>query len=56
MKSKKSTESFSIDDIHNIRVAHYEKTKNLTKEERINWYNKRGDEIFRNLQKLPKKN
>ena len=33
---------FTIDDIHKIREYHYELTKNMTIQERINFYNEGG--------------
>jgi hypothetical protein len=34
--------NFTIEDIHKIREYHYELTKNMTTQERINFYNEGG--------------
>lgn len=33
---------FTIDDIHKIREYHYELTKDMTMQEKINFYNEGG--------------
>lgn len=37
---------FTIEDIHKIREYHYELTKDMTKQERINFYNEGGESLF----------
>ena len=37
---------FTIDDIHKIREYHYELTKDMTTQERINFYNEGGRAFF----------
>jgi hypothetical protein len=41
---------FTIDDIHKIREYNYEVTKNMTPQERRDYYNKRGMEVHRQIQ------
>ncbi len=36
--------NFTIEDIHMLRQYHYEMTKHMTDEERMDYYNKRGRE------------
>lgn len=38
-------DSFSVEDIHKLREYHYEKTKDLTKEELINEINEKADNV-----------
>lgn len=42
-------DSFSVDDIHKIREYHYEKTKNLSTEERIKEIRERADKVRKEL-------
>lgn len=42
MKEVSVSPNFTIEDIHNIREYNYEKTKNMTVNERINYYNNLG--------------
>lgn len=41
---------FTIEDIHRIREYHYELTKDMTPQEKMDYYNKRGMEIHRQIQ------
>lgn len=43
--------NFTIEDIHKLREYHYERTKNMTDEERMDYYNNRGREVQRKLEK-----
>ena len=44
-------DSFSVDDIHKLREQHYEKTKNMTKEERLKEISEGAEEFKRELRK-----
>jgi len=48
---------FTIDDIHKLREYNYYQTKDITPQERIDYYNSRGLEVHRKIQehKLQKK-
>lgn len=43
---------FTIEDIHRLREHNYEMTKYMTDEERMDYYNKRGREVQRKLEKM----
>ena len=45
MKEIYVSPDFTIEDIHNIREYNYEQTKNMTVNERINYYNNLGKEV-----------
>ena len=42
--------SFTIEDIHKVRENNYNITKNMTPQERRDYYNKRGMEVHRQIQ------
>lgn len=42
--------NFTIDDIHKLREYNYEMTKDMTDQERMDYYNKRGREAQRKIQ------
>ena len=42
--------NFTIDDIHKLREYNYYQTKDMTPQERIDYYNKRGLEVYKNIQ------
>lgn len=44
--------NFTIEDIHKLREYNYEITKNMTDQERMDYYNKRGREVQRKLEKM----
>ena len=44
--------NFTIEDIHKLREYNYEITKNMTDEKRMDYYNKRGREVQRKLEKM----
>lgn len=50
--------NFTIEDIHKVRENNYNITKNMTPQERRDYYNNRGMEIHRQIQerKLQKRN
>lgn len=45
---------FTIDDIHKIREYNYEMTKNMTNEDRRNYYKKGADEVQKQIDELRK--
>ena len=42
--------NFTIEDIHKVRENNYNITKNMTPQERRDYYNKRGMEVHRLIQ------
>lgn len=52
MKKPVLSPNFTIEDIHKLREYNYEITKNMTDEERMEYYNKRGREVQRKLEKM----
>ena len=42
--------NFTIEDIHKIREYHYELTKDMTSQERINFYNEGGRAFLKEIQ------
>ncbi|MCX4327362.1 MAG: hypothetical protein OSJ45_08720 [Lachnospiraceae bacterium] len=42
--------SFTVDDIHKLREYNYEMTKDMTDQEKMDYYNKRGREVQRKIQ------
>jgi len=55
-KKVKSWDSFDVDDIHRIREENYEKVKNMSSEERIKYYNDRGERARLRLEAMYEKN
>lgn len=45
MRHADGTYDLTIDDIHGIRERNYERTKNMTSSELIEYYNKKGREV-----------
>lgn len=43
--------NFTIEDIHKIREQNYERTKNMTMEEKIAYYNNSGKEAEREIER-----
>lgn len=43
---------FTIEDIHKLREYNYEMTKDMTDKERMDYYNKRGREVQRKLERM----
>ena len=41
---------FTIEDIHKIREYHYELTKDMTPQERMNFYNEGGKAFLREME------
>lgn len=44
--------NFTIEDIHKIREYNYNITKDMTPQEKRDYYNKRGMEVHRQIQGL----
>ena len=42
---------FTVDDIHKIREENYERTKNMTMEEKIEYYNTAGLEAEKEIER-----
>ena len=42
--------NFTIDDIHKLREYNYYQTKDMTSQERIDYYNSRGLEVHKKIQ------
>lgn len=43
---------FTIEDIHKLREYNYYQTKDMTLQERMDYYNNRGLEVHRKIQEL----
>ena len=41
---------FTIEDIHKLREYNYYQTKDMSKQERIDYYNNRGMEVHKEIQ------
>lgn len=44
--------NFTIEDIHKLREYNYEMTKDMTDKERMDYYNSRGWEVQRKLERM----
>ena len=44
--------NFTIEDIHKLREYNYEITKDMTDKERMDYYNKKGLEVQRKLERM----
>ena len=44
--------NFTIEDIHKIREYNYEMTKNMTRQEKMDYYNDRGRKVQRILEDM----
>jgi len=55
MKKPVIRDSFSVDDIHRVREYHYETTKNLSKEERLEEIRKKAENVKRKLREMRNK-
>ena len=42
--------AFTIEDIHKLREYNYYQTKDMSRQERIDYYNSRGMEVHREIQ------
>lgn len=54
MKSLEISPRFTVEDIHNVRENNYHITKNMTEQERRDYYNKRGMEVHHIIQQMKK--
>ena len=52
MKALDISPDFTVEDIHKIREYNYEMTKNMTRQEKMDYYNNRGMDVHRKIQKL----
>ena len=52
MKPLDVSPDFTIEDIHKIREYNYEMTKNMTRQEKMDYYNSRGMKVHREIQNL----
>ena len=50
MKPLDISPDFTIEDIHKIREYNYEMTKNMTMQEKMDYYNERGRKVQRILE------
>ena len=55
MKTLEISPNFTIEDIHKIREKNYEITKNMTRQEKMDYYNGRGRKVQRMLQEMKNK-
>ena len=54
MKALDVSPNFTVEDIHKIREKNYEITKNMTRQEKMDYYNNRGMDVHHKIQKLKK--
>ncbi|MBQ2923879.1 MAG: hypothetical protein IJE60_12460 [Tyzzerella sp.] len=54
MKPLDISPNFTIEDIHKIREYNYEMTKNMTRQEKMDYYNERGREVQCIIEKMKK--
>ncbi len=52
MKKPVLSPNFTIEDIHKLREYNYEITKDMTDKERMDYYNNRGWEVQRRLERM----
>lgn len=52
MKPLEISPNFTIEDIHKIREYNYEMTKNMTRQEKMDYYNEGAREVRRILQEM----
>ena len=52
MKILEISSNFTIEDIHKVREKNYEITKDMTEQERRDYYNTRGMEVHRKIQQM----
>lgn len=50
MKKPVLSPDFTIEDIHKVREYNYYQTKDMTSQERMDYYNSRGLEVHREIQ------
>ena len=56
MKKPILSEDFTIEDIHKLREYNYEMTKELSREEKMDYYNNKGKEFFKKLEEQKMQN
>lgn len=56
MKPLEISPNFTIEDIHKIREYNYEMTKNMTRQEKMDYYNEGAREVQQIMQEMKKKN
>ena len=44
------SEEFTIEDIHKLREYNYEMTKDLTRQEKMDYYNNKGKDFLKKLE------
>ena len=54
MKTLEISPDFTIEDIHKIREKNYEINKDMTEQERRDYYNNRGMEVHHKIQEMKK--
>ena len=42
--------NFTVEDIHKLREYNYDQTKDMSRQERIDYYNTRGLEVHKKIQ------
>lgn len=47
---------FTIEDIHKLREYNYEKTKELSRKEKMDYYNNKGKEFLKKLEEQKMQN
>lgn len=55
MKPLEISSNFTIEDIHKIREHNYDITKNMTRQEKMDYYNKGGEEVQRVIREMKRK-
>lgn len=56
MKKPILSEDFTIEDIHKLREYNYEMTKELSREEKMDYYNNKGKEFLKKLEEQKMQN
>ena len=49
------SDNFTVDDIHKVREYNYEYTKNMSEEERLNYYKNQAEDFLKSAGITPKK-
>ncbi len=50
------SDDFTIEDIHKLREYNYEMTKELSREEKMDYYNNKGKEFLKELEEQKMQN
>ena len=48
-------ESKSMEELHEVRIKHYEETKNMTYEEKVNFYKEKTERLYKGFRGTRKK-